>query len=71
MILGATVRQFKQTVDMAIELHRQMDSSQFQELFKTLGEMTESLELTRGDIEVAVQHVEDEASCWSAPQATR
>lgn len=61
MILGATIRQFKQTIDMAIELHRKMDADQFQELFKTLGEMNESLELTCGDIEAAVQLVQKEA----------
>jgi len=61
MVLGATVRQFKQTIDMAIELHRQMDADQFQELFKTLGEMNDSLELTCGDIEAAVQLVQNEA----------
>jgi len=61
MVLGATVRQFKQTIDMTIELHKQMDAGQFQELFKTLGEMTESLALTCGDIEAAFQLVQDEA----------
>lgn len=61
MILGATVRQFKQTIDMAIEIHRTMDADQFQELFTTLGEMNESLKLTCGDIEAAVQQVEKDA----------
>lgn len=61
MILGATVRQFKQTIDMAIELHRTMDADQFKELFTTLGEMTESLQLTCGDIETAVQQLENDA----------
>lgn len=61
MVLGATVRQLKQTIDMAIELHRQIDADQFQKLFKTLGEMTESLELTCGDVEAAVQLVQNEA----------
>lgn len=61
MVLGATVRQFKQTIDMAIELHRTMDADQFQELFNTLGAMNESLASTCGDIEGAVQLVQKEA----------
>lgn len=60
MVLGATIRQFKQTIDMAIELQRRMDAEQFQELFKTLSEMNESLKLTCGDIEAAVQLVQRE-----------
>jgi hypothetical protein len=61
MVLAATVRQFQQTVDMAVKLHRSMDSEQFSELFKTLGEMNESLELTCGDINEAVKLVQKDA----------
>lgn len=61
MVLGATVRQVKQIVDMAIELHRKLDSAQFEKIFRTLGEMAKSLELTCGDIEEAVEHVREGA----------
>lgn len=61
MVLGATVRQFRQTIDMAVELHRKMDAAQFGELLKTLGEMTHSLELTCKDIDVAVKAIKRDA----------
>jgi len=61
MVLGSTIRQFRQTVDMAVQLHRSMDSEAFEELFKTLREINESLKLTCADIEAAVQDVQRDA----------
>lgn len=58
MVLGATVRQFRQTIDMAVQLHSSMDAVQFANLFNTLNEMNESLALTCGDIEAVVKVVE-------------
>ena len=57
MVLGANIRQFKQNVDMALELHRNMDSAQFETFFKTLKEINASLELTCSDIEKAVNEI--------------
>ena len=58
MVLGATVRQFQQSIEMAVERHRVMDAKDFEDLFRTLKELTESLELTCRDIENAVIQIE-------------
>jgi hypothetical protein len=57
MVLGANIRQFKQNIDMALELHRKMDAAQFATFFKTLKEINASLELTCSDIEKAVNEI--------------
>lgn len=57
MVLAATVRQFKQTIDMTMELHRDMDAFQYEELFQTLAEMKESLALTSQDISSAMSEL--------------
>lgn len=50
MILGATVRQFKENVEMALRVHRKMDANAFDDFFRTLNEMNTSIELTCADI---------------------
>ena len=39
MILGSTVRQFKEKVEMALRLHRKMDADMFNDFFRSIGEM--------------------------------
>lgn len=54
MALAATVRQLRQTVEIAVREHHRMDAESFSNLFKTLGEMTDSLSATTEDIQVEV-----------------
>jgi hypothetical protein len=65
MVLGATIRQFQHTVDMAIQIHSQihnvMEPEEFEKFSKTFREFNQSLELTCADIEVAVQRVQQDA----------
>ena len=50
MILASSVYQFKEKVAMALRLHRQMDANAFDDFFRTLNEMTESVNATCADI---------------------
>lgn len=61
MILGSTVRQFRHKVDSAVRFNRQMDAEAFDDLFKVFSEMNKSLELTCKDIEVEVEHIQQDA----------
>jgi hypothetical protein len=54
MILGSTVRQFKEKVEMALRLHRQMDAAMFDDFFQTLKSMNESVNATCKDISAQV-----------------
>ena len=54
MVLSATVRQFRENVEFAIRKHREMDSAAFENFFRILREMNESLELTWSDIATEV-----------------
>jgi len=58
MILGSTVRQFKEKVEMALRLHRQMDASMFQDFFATMSQMNESIVATCRDIDAEVRRLE-------------
>lgn len=51
MALGATIRQFRQCIKLAIELHRSMDAFQFELHFTNMNKAIESLEGICGDIE--------------------
>lgn len=59
MVLGANIRQFKQNIDMALQLHRNMDAEQFGKFFIALEGIHKSLELTCGDIEEAVNKIKN------------
>ena len=61
MIVGATVREFGEKVEMALRVHRQMDGAAFHDFFRTLGEMNASIELTCRDITTEVTRIEREA----------
>lgn len=58
MILGSTVRHFKEKVELALTLHRKMDADMFDEFFRTLGEMISSIEATCNDIDAGVKRLE-------------
>lgn len=57
MALAATVRQLRQTIQMALTEYRSMDASRFGEFFSTLNEMTQSLQLIAGDIEGSLKSI--------------
>lgn len=59
MILGSSVRQFKEKVEMALELHRKMDADMFEDFFRTLDEMKASIEATCSDIKAEVNRLEN------------
>ena len=58
MILGSTVRQFKEKVEMALKLHRKMDAKMFEDFFRTISEMNASIEATCNDINVEIKRLE-------------
>jgi hypothetical protein len=59
MVLGATIRQFKQNIDTAMQLHKNIDAVQFENFFNILKEINNSLELTCSDIEKAVNEIKN------------
>ena len=59
MILGSTVRQFKEKVEMALKLHRKMDAEMFEDFFRTLSERNTSIEATCTDINDEVKRLEN------------
>ncbi|WP_137936567.1 hypothetical protein [Chitinivorax sp. B] len=58
MVLGSTVRQFIDKTEMALRLHRQLDAGMFDDFFKTVGEMSSSLDATCQDIAAVVKSLE-------------
>ena len=60
MILSATVRQFREKVEMVLRAHRSMDTAAFEDFFRALGEMNESLKATCEDIAKEVERLQDE-----------
>ena len=55
MVLGSTVRQFREKIEMALRLHRQMDAAMFEDFFRTLTQMNESVRAICKDISEKVQ----------------
>ena len=51
MALAATVRQLRQTIEIAIREHRKIDADGFANIFRVLGEMTRSLNATAQDVQ--------------------
>lgn len=58
MVLGATVRQFKEKTEMAVRAHRQMDAAMFEDFFRTIVEMNASVAATSVDIQAEVKNFE-------------
>jgi hypothetical protein len=57
LILSSSITQLRMKVQVAIKVHREMDAAAFDDFFKTLKEMTDSLDLTIADIEAQVQKI--------------
>jgi len=51
MLLGSTVRQFAEKVEMALKLYRYMDAQMFEDFFRTMSQMSDSVAATCRDIE--------------------
>lgn len=60
MILAATLRQLRQTIEIAVKDYRTMDSSYFESFFKAMGKLVTDLELTRQEIEAVVQRMKED-----------
>ena len=58
MILGSTVRQFKEKVEMALQHHRKMDANMFGDFFRAISEMNTSIEATCKNIDAEVRRLE-------------
>jgi len=58
MILGSTVREFKEKIEMALKLHRKMDAEMFEDFFHTLNKMNISIKATCNDIDTEVKRLE-------------
>jgi hypothetical protein len=54
LMMGSVVRQFKDKVEMALRLHRQMNAENFADFFGTMKQMNESVKETCADIETEV-----------------
>ena len=61
MIVSSTVRQFRENIEGAIQIHRRMDATDFDTLFKALTGLANSLARTCADIEKEVRRAENEA----------
>jgi hypothetical protein len=58
MILGSSVRQFREKVEMVFRVHRQMNGAMFEDFFRTMSQMNESIEATCRDIDAEVKRLE-------------
>ena len=58
MSLAATVRQLRQTIDIAIREHRKTDAAGFDDLFRVMSEMTASLNATTQDVQNEVDQLQ-------------
>ena len=61
MILGSTIRQFREKVEAALHFHREMDAKAFEKFFEMLGQMNRSLAATCEDISNEVKRSSEEA----------
>lgn len=57
MVLGATVRQFIEKVEMTLRLYSQMDSSMFKDFFETIGAMNLSIDEACRNVTVEVKNL--------------
>lgn len=60
MILSATVRQFREKVEMVFGAYRKMDGPAFEDFFRVIAEMNESLKVTCEEIAKEVERVQHE-----------
>lgn len=57
MVLGATVRQFIEKVEMTLRLYSQMDSSMFEDFFETIDAMNRSIDETYRNVIAEVKNL--------------
>lgn len=58
MTLGSTVRQFYEKIEMTLRLYREMDASMYEDLFRVLSAMNQSIKLICKDIELEVERLD-------------
>lgn len=58
MMLGSTLRQFREHVELVIQVHRKMDANQFESFFANMADMRRSLKETCDDIQTEVNKLE-------------
>jgi hypothetical protein len=58
MILGATVRQFKEKTEIVLRANRQMNAAMFEDFFRTIAEMNTIIVATSKDIQTEVKNFE-------------
>lgn len=61
MMVGSTIRQFREHVELVIQVHRKMDAAQFDAFFTNMSEMQKSLKKTCDDIQAEVTKLQDMA----------
>jgi len=61
MMVGSTLRQFREHVELAVQVHRQMDADQFDAFFTNMSEMQNSLKKTCDDIQAEIKKLQDVA----------
>lgn len=62
MLLSATVRQFREKVEMVLRVDRSMDARAFEDFFQVLRQINESLRATCGDIAKEVERMQHGAA---------
>lgn len=62
MIMSATVRQFREKVEMVLRVQRTMDAAAFEDFFRVLAEMNASMKATCEDVSREVERVQAEKS---------
>ena len=61
MMVGSTIRQFREHVELVLEVHRKMDAEQFSDFFNNITKMQTSMKATCEDIQIEVTKLQDKA----------
>jgi|GEM_PF-2766120 len=61
LIVGSSIRQFQEKIEMALRVHTKMDAREFAELFRTIQEAAASMQTTCDEIREQVQRHAAEA----------
>lgn len=61
MMLGSTLRQFREHIELAVQVHRKMDAEQFDSFFENMAGMCRSLKETCDDIQSEVNKLQEKA----------
>ena len=60
MIMSATIRQFREKIEMVLQVQRTMDAAAFEDFFRVLAEMNTSMKATCEDVSKEVERVQAE-----------